>query len=46
MWKSQGISLIDPIIIYCGTGWRASKVMVCAYLNNITNISLYSNGWI
>jgi thiosulfate/3-mercaptopyruvate sulfurtransferase len=45
MWAQQGITAEDPVVFYCGTGWRASFAFMCAWLMGWERISVYDGGW-
>lgn len=46
MWKDQGINTEDKLIFMCGSGWRAAEILNDAAVMGLTDITLYSDGWI
>jgi thiosulfate/3-mercaptopyruvate sulfurtransferase len=45
LWDANGIRPNQPIIFYCGTGWRASLAFFYAWLMHWERISVYDGGW-
>lgn len=46
MWKNLGIDTSKHLSFYCGTGWRATEVLLYAHLMGYENVSLYDGGWL
>merc|ERR1712065_47278 len=40
-----GISETDKVVVYCGTGWRASRFLLMALDAGFKNFCVYEGGW-
>ena len=46
MWSDLGIDYKNKhLVFYCGTGWRASEVLIYAEVMGLQRISLFDGGW-
>lgn len=46
MWDECGIDTNNHLSFMCGSGWRAAEVLWDAQVMGLTDVSLYSDGWI
>lgn len=46
MWEECGIDTSNHLSFMCGSGWRAAEVYWDARVMGLTDVSLYSDGWI
>ena len=46
LWHEQGIDTDKRLDFMCGSGWRAAEVFYYADVYGLSNIGLYSDGWI
>lgn len=46
LWKKSGIDVEKHLSFMCGSGWRAAEVLTFAQVMGLSNVSLYSDGWI
>lgn len=46
LWKKSGIDPEKHLSFLCGSGWRAAEVLTFAQVMGLSNVSLYSDGWI
>lgn len=46
LWKDCGIDVERHLIFACGMGWRASEVWLYARVMGLSDLSVYSDGWI
>lgn len=45
LWQQQHITGDNPVIFYCGTGWRASFAFFIARALGWVDIAVYDGGW-
>jgi len=45
VWQEIGITPDKRVVFYCGTGWRASETLLCAYLMGWPRVAVYDGGW-
>ncbi len=45
VWEEIGITPDKRVAFYCGTGWRASETLLCAYLMGWPRVAVYDGGW-
>jgi thiosulfate/3-mercaptopyruvate sulfurtransferase len=45
VWEDIGITPDKRVAFYCGTGWRASETLMCAYLMGWPRPAVYDGGW-
>ncbi|WP_436872882.1 sulfurtransferase [Kosakonia sacchari] len=45
LWQQQHITGDNPVIFYCGTGWRASFAFFIARALGWADIAVYDGGW-
>ena len=45
LWNEWDIRPDNKVVLYCGTGWRASEAWFYAYLMGWKDIALYDSGW-
>lgn len=45
LWQQQRITGDNPVIFYCGTGWRASFAFFIARALGWPDIAVYDGGW-
>jgi len=46
LWKEQGVDTEKRLAFMCGSGWRAAEVFYYADVYGLSNIGVYSDGWI
>ena len=46
LWEKSGIDIEKHLSFMCGSGWRAAEVLTFAQVMGLSNVSLYSDGWI
>lgn len=46
LWKQAGIDVRRHLSFMCGGGWRAAEVLTFAEVMGLSDIALFSDGWI